>query len=253
MRIQQNGIRCLAVLLCLLLLSFCSITVSASDIKVYDTEFDTEMGKMTIHIHNGYSVENTVNLLAPIREAAALNAAVQINAGNIRFYLNADAVQKYAATGAPIYVLAKMIDPTEETTAEAGTDEPIETAEPVVEKRYLIRLGNVDFEYGSVRIRIRYVPQNAEILTVLSRDAEGRERELTFGYAEKYVSFYPEAMGEELEFVIAERTAPIGTPKLPFLLGGVLAVLLIASAVGAVLLMTGARKRLPHGSNPDSP
>ena len=244
MNLRRNGIRCLIALLCVLLFFCCGTAVPATDFSFYDTDYETDTGKLTIHVHNSYTTPNAVDLKEPIKEAASLGAFVQINAGNIRFYLNADAVRKFAASEEPLYLLA--------LTSSSGEDsaDTSENAEPIVERCYRLRLGTVDFDYGTLRVRIRYVPKNAEILTVFTRNETGEERELDFGYEEKYVSFYPESLDEDLEFVIAERaTEEMSVPKLPFLLAGVLGLLLIASAVTAALLKMGKLKRFFKGND----
>lgn len=253
MRFPKNRIRCVISLMCALLLLIAgTITASASNSEQYDTEYDEDIGKMTIHVHGGYMNEDTIDLRAPMLEAAEKNASVQINVGNVRLYLNASAVKQSIMTNGPLYVHSKQIqeDTPEETTSDAEA-ETEEEAVPVKEIRYKITFGNFDFEYGSLRIRIRYVPENAELISVLSRMPDGEEHTLTFGYADKYVSFYPETLNGEQELIIAERI-PIEAPaRLPLLLAGALGALLLASAVMTVLLMTKRGKRLFQGDASD--
>ena len=258
MRFPKNRIRCVISLLCALLLLIAgaitagAITVGAVDSEQYDTEYDEDIGKVTIHVHGGYMNEDTIDLRAPMLEAAEKNASVQINVGNVRLYLNASAVKQSSMTEGPLYIHAKQIQ--EEKPKETASDTEAETETetvPVKEVRYKITFGNFDFEYGSLRIRIRYVPENAELISVLSRMPDGEERTLTFGYADKYVSFYPETLNGEQELVIAERIPVEAPARLPLLLAGTLGALLLASAVLAVLLMTKQGKRLFQGDASD--
>lgn len=230
----------------LLLGTLVVLPAAATEILSFDTEYDEDKGQITVHMHDSYAEKGTVDLYSTVRETAERGASLYIDAGKVKLYLNAAAVKVLSDRNQPIPIFAKLdkvAADSETSETSEGSDGSDETVHVETVTRVRVSLGDVDLPSGSMRIRIRYTPEDPAAVRVFARYEDGRERELTAACEKAFVAFYPEDLGDGVEFLVTERPPESGTPKAPFLAALFLGAVLLASAVLLVLLKTGTLRR----------
>ena len=211
--------------------------------SLYNSNYDPVSGKLTVDLNFEMAKRGWVDVSPTMAEAAERNASFYLDAGRIKLYFTPDAVRKCVENGKIGHFLIEDLSPVEDGAAEtaAGTEYQEDGEIPL--KRYRISLGETVFEPGSVRVSIRVVPDHAELLEVFLLDGEERTA-IPSAYADKQVSFYPDDIGD---FLIVEREAEAGTPKILYLAFLMLFCVIAASVVLVVLIKTGRLQKMLPG------
>lgn len=214
--------------------------------KVYSYNYDEEKGEASIHLHNSYAEKGNVDLRDAFVETAGYYCSLYINLGNVKLFLSAKTVADTAEKGEPVMLYVKKLVAEEEADGESeASDTETETeadknALPS-DVLYEISLGGIEFEYHSLKIQLKHRTDHAERLRILASDESGVESELKWAYSDALVSFFPESGDFTLR--ITEEARPDSTSKLLLLLAGALGVLIVLSAVTAILLKKGTVRK----------